>query len=619
MHKRVLFHACSLLWFLPLAGTAQNIAGFWLGVTYPADPNQAVYNYTMSLTQRPDNTLSGTAQTANPDVPFGGVAYISGQVASSKVRFSESDKNGSTAVKDICFWRGTLTYNPTEESLIGTYESIVNNTTCSDASGGTVELYRIVLKSRTKYCQGSLANLVVTGKNIRWYASAAKTKLLATGNTYSPTLTQTTTFYITQTLYKNESPTVPITIDVVTPTLKATSTNAGCGQANGSIAIEASGSAGWQYSLNGGAFQATPVFAGLSPGSYKVAAKDSAGCQAEQSVTLAADAGPAISDLKLTPPRCQTANGTVNIVATGGTTPLTYSLDTTPFGSNPVFENLPGGSFTAHVRDATGCEVSKAFRLSPAKPMGVLRVETTATTCGQPNGQATVFVAGDTKDTQYRINNQAYQTANTFNGLKAATYTFTAQDSAGCTASQSVSVAASTGPDLADVRITPEGCGQKNGAVSVSVGNASTQTAYSLDGKAFQPSSAFANLSAGPYTLTLRDAANCVVTRAIVIPLDCANLVQLPTAFSPNGDNVNDALTAHFPFASLSVVRLTVYNRWGVVLYNRSNFTLTSGEPFWDGKLGGQVVAAGTYSCQIEFQFPNGTLYTYRTSVEVLN
>ena len=280
----------------------------------------------MTLTQA--NILGGTAQTANPNVPFGGTAYLSGTINGVNLAVSEADKNGSTAVKGICFWRGTLTYNPTDESLTGTYETIVNGTTCVDASGGKVELYRIVLKSGSTYCKGSSINLLVTGKNIRWYTSAAQTTLLATGNTYSPKITQTTTFYITQTLYQNESPPVPITVEVVEPVVKITALNTGCDKTNGSIAVAAIGSTNWQYSLNGGAFQTSPLFTSLKPGSYTVVAKDAAGCQAEQTATITADAGPTITSLIITPPKCATANGEVSVVATGGRRPSPTRLTT---------------------------------------------------------------------------------------------------------------------------------------------------------------------------------------------------------------------------------------------------------------------------------------------------
>lgn len=607
-----------MTWLYSSASLAQNIAGFWLGVTYPTDPDQAVYNYTMTLTQN-GSTLGGTAQTANPNVPFGGVAYLSGQVASSKIRFSESDKNGSTTVKDVCFWRGNLTYDPVNESLIGTYESIVNGTTCTDAAGGKVELYRIVLKSGTTYCKGRPIDLVVTGKNIRWYASASKGKVLATGNTFSPKITQTTTFYITQTLYKNESPAVPITVEVVDMEVKATATNAGCGKADGAITVSGSGSAGWQYSLNGGAFQSTPSFANLSSGPYTVTAKNSAGCQVEQSVTVASESGPTMGDLKVSPPRCGTANGEVTLVASGGTPPLTYALDNTSFQSTPLFGNLPSGTYTARIRDAKGCEVTKAVTLPASRPLVILSTDAVSTTCGQANGQATMVVAGGVKPIRYSANGQSFQATNTFDKLAAGTYTLSALDSTGCSVTQSVSVAASTSPAIADLRVTPEGCGQKNGSITVATVNTTNQTDFSINGQAYQPSNTYAGLSAGTYTLAVKDATNCVVTREVVIPLDCANSVELPTAFSPNADNVNDALTAHFSFPSLSVSRLTIYNRWGSAVYGRADFTIASGEPLWDGKISGRVVPAGTYLYQIEFHFPNGGQHTYRKSVELLN
>ncbi len=601
-------------------GQAQNVSGFWLGVTYPSDPNQAIYNYTMTLTQT-GNTLGGTAQTANPSVPFGGVAYISGQVGTSVVTFSESDQNGSTAVNNVCFWRGKLVYNPVEESLIGSYESIANGTTCTSTSGGKVELYRIVLKSGTTYCKGKPINLVVTGKDIRWYSSAAKTNVLARGNTYSPQLSQTTTFYITQTLYQNESPPVPITVTVTDgPAFKATSSGTGCDKANGSIVVTAADTTGWQYSLNGGAFQKKGSFSSLNPGSYTVAVKDAAGCQAEQSVTITPDAAPTISSLRSTPPQCASANGEISIVAAGGKSPLTYSIDYgVTFQTDPTFKQLPGGAYTVRVRDANGCEVNRAISLPAFKPMNVLSTTAVPTTCGQANGQAAMTVGGGRNPVQYKLDTGPLQNTTLFTELKAGTYQLTAQDSAGCTLSQSVSIAASTGPPVAEVQATPEGCGLQNGAVAITNNRTVSLIDYSLDGQMFQRTTNFSGLAAGEYTLTMRDMKNCVVAQTIRVPSDCANRIHLPTAFSPNADNRNDALTIYFSLPSLAVSRFTVYDRWGAVMFSRANFAVSNGEPLWDGQLNGQKAPAGMYIYRLDCQFPDGTQTSYRESVALLN
>lgn len=761
-----------LLSFISSAGWAQNVAGFWLGVTYPTDPDQQVFNYTMTLTQT-GTTLGGTAQTANPNVPFGGTAYLSGQVAGRAVTFSEADQNGSTtATKDLCYWRGKLTYNPTDESLIGTYESIVNGTTCTKSGDGKVELYRIVLKSGQKYCKGSPMNLLVTGKNIRWYSSAAKTNLLTTGNTFSPKLDQTTTFYITQTLYKNESPAVPITIEVVDPTFKATATNADCGRANGTIAVTIPGPANWQYSLNGGAFQASPSFAGLGPGTYSVAVKDETGCQAQQSVAVVASAAPTIGDpkttsprcggatgeitltatggtgaltysldgttfqsqslfrnlpggnytayvrdakncqatkavslpvsfsvgiasvstrpvtcgqtdgsvtvittggsgavqysadgqtfqpgntlsglkagtypvqvrdgagctatqsvsiggsslvideLKVTPPRCLTANGELSVLTTGGVGTLTYSIDGTVYQPGPRFTNLPSGRYTARVRDASGCEVSKTGSLPSSNPIIILSADAVPTTCGLPNGRASLTVAGGVRPIRFSTDGRRAQAGSTFDSLRAGTYTLFAQDSAGCTAARSVSIAASTMPTITDLATSPEACGQKNASITVTTADPAGQYTFSVDGQTYQPGNSFSGLSGGIYTVSVRDRNACVSTRPVRLAVDCANAVYMPTAFSPNADNLNDAFTTHFSFPSLTVARFVVYDRWGGVVYSRVDFSLSNGEPIWNGQVeNGSPAPAGLYPYLLHCRFPDGTQMTYRQSVALL-
>ena len=619
MKRRITISFWVILSLIATGSQAQNIAGFWLGVTYPNDPKLTVYNYTMTLTQT-GTTLGGTSQTADPQLPFGGLAYLSGQINSTQITFGEMDKNGSTAVKDICFWRGKLIYNATDESLTGTYENITNGTTCSDVGSGKVELYRIVLKSGNKFCKGSPVNVVVTGKNIRWYSSAAQTNVLATGNTYSPKITKTTTFYITQTLYQTESPAVPITVEITEPVFKAIPINTTCSQTDGAIEVSAPDTTGWRYRLNGGAFQTSPIFTSLKPGSYTVVAKDAAGCQAEQLLTLTPDSGPAISQLISTPPTCETANGSVNVIATGGRAPLTYSID---YGqtaqSSSTFSQLPGGTYTLRVRDANGCEFNKVVSLPAYKPMIVQSTTGLPTSCGQPNGQITMTTSGGVDPVQYSIDKQTFQPGSTFTGLQSGAYTMTARDNEGCTISQTIEIAASTGPQLANISTTTEGCGQKNGAIQFAAKNSSDVLEYSLDGQAFQRTTTFSGLKAGNYTLTAKDTNGCQVSLNVLVPVDCANLIHFPTAFSPNADQLNDALTVHFAFPSLTVLRFTVYDRWGVVLYNRLNFELATGNAVWDGLINGQPAPMGSYVYRLDCQFPDGTQTTYRESVALLN
>jgi len=147
----------------------------------------------------------------------------------------------------------------------------------------------------------------------------------------------------------------------VTISVSGTTTNPTGGASNGNIIATASGASGFTYSLNGGAFQATGQFANLAPGSYTVTAKSSAGCTGSASFTLTATGGCTGVTISLTPTitgvtPCVSASGSITVVASGGTAPYTYSLNSsTQFQSNNLFSGLNQGTYTIGVRDANGC------------------------------------------------------------------------------------------------------------------------------------------------------------------------------------------------------------------------------------------------------------------------
>jgi gliding motility-associated-like protein len=71
--------------------------------------------------------------------------------------------------------------------------------------------------------------------------------------------------------------------------------------------------------------------------------------------------------------------------------------------------------------------------------------------------------------------------------------------------------------------------------------------------------------------------------------------IAVPTAFTPNGDGLNDYL---YPNNALKAqnLRFTVYNRWGQVVFNTRNWQLK-----WDGKINGVTQATGVYVWTLEY------------------
>jgi gliding motility-associated-like protein len=91
----------------------------------------------------------------------------------------------------------------------------------------------------------------------------------------------------------------------------------------------------------------------------------------------------------------------------------------------------------------------------------------------------------------------------------------------------------------------------------------------------------------------------------------CAPILQIPSAFTPNGDGKNDYFRPVGNFemvasASASVLKqrtviesFEIFNRWGEMIYSISS--IDAAWKGWDGKINGTVVPQNTYAYRIKY------------------
>lgn len=121
----------------------------------------------------------------------------------------------------------------------------------------------------------------------------------------------------------------------------------------GSIIIEATGSYGYQYSIDGGdTFQESAVFDGLESGTYDIyITAQNGNCIFEESVDLGFECGLSIS---ISEEKNGDGTGNIEITAFGGDT-YQYSVDGgDTFQNNGIFNNLESGSYEIHVESNDG-------------------------------------------------------------------------------------------------------------------------------------------------------------------------------------------------------------------------------------------------------------------------
>jgi len=97
------------------------------------------------------------------------------------------------------------------------------------------------------------------------------------------------------------------------------------------------------------------------------------------------------------------------------------------------------------------------------------------------------------------------------------------------------------------------------------------------------------------YTLNVVSAVGCGTTRDDMV----VRVYEIPNAFSPNGDGINDtwAIKSADAFSG-SVVE--VYNRYGQIVFHSKGYSSA-----WNGTYNGKPVPSGTYYFVIDLKSGN--------------
>jgi gliding motility-associated-like protein len=132
-----------------------------------------------------------------------------------------------------------------------------------------------------------------------------------------------------------------------------------------------------------------------------------------------------------------------------------------------------------------------------------------------------------------------------------------------------------------------------NGTSMVITANAGYKTYLWSDGS---NGPALTVRASATYAVQVTDTNGCIGTDSIEI-IPCQN-IYFPNAFTPNNDGRNDVF-GPIIFGSVTNYELTIYNRWGQLVYLSEN----AGQG-WNGEMDGKPQPAGMYvwNCRYQLQ-----------------
>ena len=306
-------------------------------------------------------------------------------------------------------------------------------------------------------------------------------------------------------------------VNVTSPssiTVNVSATSPSCfGSCNGiATATVSGGTPNYTYlwAASGGTNNIDP---NLCAGIYTLTVKDNLLCTQTQTVNVIAPTSMTLTTTNGTVSCSGACNGTVGVVASGGTAGYFYSWNSIPAQITPTATALCAGNYFVNVTDSKGCLTSSSASVTQPPPLLAV-ISGVKPSCNVCIGAATVTPSGGTPAYTYTWTNSinvAVSNSQVATNLCTGLYTVTVGDSKGCTTTQTVQIL-----QTVIIVLTTNGNTLQCNGVCSGIANANPSGGvapytylWSPTGPPVQTASTATALCAGSYTIVVTDALGC--------------------------------------------------------------------------------------------------------------
>ena len=297
------------------------------------------------------------------------------------------------------------------------------------------------------------------------------------------------------------------------------------------IVNAAGGQAPYQYSLKDDIYTNNNEFTDVKAGTYTIKVKDAYGCIFILPYVIQEPArmiGKGVLEGK-------TAS-IINVI--GGSGSYLYSLNDGELQTNNVFPNLGGDFNYISVYDSLGC-FGFGIGFDMTGPAVITsQIAITKTIDCESNAAITITAAGGLSPYSYSIDGgTTYQATNAFTNLIAGTYNATVKDANNNTKTNTFIIPPYS-PLTTSVSYRNVSCiGSNDGSAEIIATGGIAPYLYSIDNGAYSSSTIFSSLTAGDYTLNVKDAAGCLTTSDIRITQPEAIFISATTTNTTASNN----------------------------------------------------------------------------------
>ncbi|MXV16222.1 gliding motility-associated C-terminal domain-containing protein [Hufsiella ginkgonis] len=350
------------------------------------------------------------------------------------------------------------------------------------------------------------------------------------------------------------------------------------------------------FTLDNGTTNTTGIFTGLEPGTYSVTMKSASDEQTAAFSVQGYIADQPTVSYTTHDPACA-AKGDVRFSVAGTSSGYQVMFGSDVFPAAHLFEGLGAGKYHFVILNAAGCIVKEADIVLKYKPCDVVISDiSTSAECDIIGRDVLRVNCPPIPETYlYTLTGQATNTTNStgvFGMLSPGTYQLTVNTSGGGTPqSRTISM-----PDFSltkpvtRVSITNPLC-ELPGKISLAVETGAALYDIRFNGRIYPSDHVFSDLEAGDYQFEVLRKNGCIADKIdVALVAERCSPVSFPSAFTPNGDGVNDLFRAK-PESTASNFRLRIFDKWGALV-----FSTTDLHGNWDGNNArGRPMPVSTY------------------------
>ena len=333
----------------------------------------------------------------------------------------------------------------------------------------------------------------------------------------------------------------------------------------------------------------------LKAGVHDVMIKDVNGCPLLTSI-IVTQPDPITAVKNITDVKCYGfKDGIIDLTVSGGVIPYTFKWSTPEIVLGQTGEDLSGipvGTYYVLIKDFYQCEYFDTMTVKESFLL-VTNLDISDAICYDSlNGSIDLSVTGGLPPYSYLWSSG--QTTQDISAVHAGIYQVLIDDVNGCTALVQGEIKQPTNLSFG-FSVSEVSC-KDNDDGKVVMFNSGAIAPYTYSWSNGTTSKDLADLLGDNYTITVTDAQACPFSATVTVPTNpkpCINVVTIPNAFSPNGDNTNDVWIIR-DSELYPDIKVKVINQWGQTVFSSSGYT----QP-WDGTFNGHNVAGGTYYYEV--------------------